>query len=142
MVCYVADKTKNEISVVFHSGPLGGWHTITGFIVVPNNLIPCYANECKQFQSKENVSTKSGITLGIEKEKFIQIVGNPTHSDSDMIAYHYIGERRMTEDEIERAEITFKSKVEHPFWSVSSGIEAYFCSRKLVWFHVYKTVSY
>jgi hypothetical protein len=142
MVCYVADKTENGASIVFSSGALGGWHTITGFIVAPYNLIPCYANECKEFQSKEHVGTKSGITLGIEKKKFIQIVGNPTHSDSDMIAYHYIGERRMTEDEIRKAEITFESKVKHPFWFVSSGIVAYFSYGKLAWFYVYKTVSY
>lgn len=137
-ICYTVDKN----SIIFGAGPLGGWATITEFVVAPYSLIPCYSNECKNFQSTESISTTSGITLGMDKKEFIQILGKPTHSNSDMLAYHYLCERKMTEDEIRKAEKTFKSKVKSPTWSVSSGIEAYFSNEKLSWFRVYKTVSY
>ena len=81
LVCYAAHDLSDETSVIFEAGPLGGWKTITAFIVGFKNRIPYKIDKyTKSFRIKKGIATEKGVSLGITKKDFISILGTPTQT--------------------------------------------------------------
>jgi hypothetical protein len=143
LICYMSCAASDETSIVFEAGPLGGWETITAFVVGRKTDIPFYKDRCtKSSRVMKKITTRSGIRLGMDKDEFTDILGKSTDCEGDRVAYHFLCERKMTEKEIKslqlrQEEIFGREKKISPFYDISSGMEARFSGERLVWFRVY-----
>ena len=147
LVCYAAHDLIDETSVIFEAGPLGGWKTITAYIVGLKSRIPYKIDKyTKSFRIKKSIATKNGISLGMAKKDFMSILGTPTYIKDGAIAYHYLRNAKMTEEQKialqkKHDEIFGSGEKISPYYDISSGIESFFLNDKLVWFRVYRMES-
>jgi hypothetical protein len=147
LVCYTTNDLSDETSIIFEAGPLGGWKTITAYVVGFKNEIPYKIDKyTKSNRIRKDISTENGISLGMTKEKFICILGTPTYVKDEIIAYHYLRNAKMTEEQKsalqkKHDEIFGSGEEISPYYDISSGIEGFFLNDLLVWFRVYKMES-
>lgn len=98
-VCYVSP-TDGTV-VAFYSGAMGAWKDITWFALWSSEAAFPHSSRCTP--SKEvsrNVSTASGLRLGLTEQKLERIVGKPTKHGRTSMKYEYLCRSKMTDDQI------------------------------------------
>ena len=144
IMCYLSCGESDETCLEFYSGPFWNEKIIDSFVVRPLTSQPYYKynsrSMCKKsFLINKEIATKSGISLGINKKRFISIVGRPTLVRGNVLMYRYKREKKMTDKEIKLLENIYgQRKKGYQTKMVLSEIDAYFSDNKLVWFSVSK----
>ena len=166
-ICYTSSHPLDDTIIIFIAGPLGGWEKPTSFIIGTKNVLPSISDWMEKSASviekraksvlsyiltyctktpkiSKAITTASGITLGITKNRLNDLLGNQPNYifDENIFAYRYYDMVKMTETQIERMKKYWPKVEEDPHYEVASGIEVRFSERKLVWFLVYRMESY
>ena len=123
LLCYKSE--HDDASIIFQSGPLGGWKVVTAIWIGNVNFLD--ATRC----AKSNLVDRkkmvvNGLSLDLEITDVKNIIGNPTFQKPFFHAYRYQDKITLDQDEI---------------FDISSGFEFNFDQRQLNWFRVYRQLS-
>jgi hypothetical protein len=100
-VCYVSPDDGTVLA--FYSGALGGWEDITYFVLLSPRAGFAHGSQCTPSnQVSRNLSTESGLRLGVTEEQAKVVAGNPTSSGRTFLKYDYICRQKMTEEEVRK----------------------------------------
>lgn len=123
LVCYKSE--HDDASVVFQSGPLGGWSVVTAVWVGKTNLID--ATRCAKSRLVDRKKmAPNGLSLDLTIADIQKRIGRPTFRNAQFVAYRY-------QDKI--------VLVEGKIFDVTSGFEIQFENNKLNWFRIYRQIS-
>ena len=77
-ICYASQRGGQSLWVIFGSGAMGGWETVTHFQVLskPPNGAPCASSPL----GTRPIATNSGIRLGMQIKSLRAMLGQPTES--------------------------------------------------------------
>lgn len=119
-LCYASSDPADKTIVIFGSGPMGGWSKITTFQVLSSESheLPCSPAS----KVSRNVSTQSGIRLGMPVTELIKKFGKPSDQGQWFITF------------------TFKENSEHPKrkdFNVLSGVMAAIAGGRITSFKVF-----
>ena len=123
LLCYKSE--DDDTSVIFQSGPLGGWKTVTAIWIGKIDLIDEKRCVKSRLVSREKMVV-NGLSLGLGIDAVRKIVGKSTFSNPSFLAYRYEGKTTLKNGKI---------------LDVSSGFEFEFSQNRLSWFRVYKQLS-
>lgn len=123
LLCYKSE--HDDSSVIFQSGPLGGWQVVTAIWVGKVNFIDSARCAKSKLVNRKKMEM-NGLSLDLRVTDVKNRIGNPTFSNSSFFAYRY--EDKITLDE---------GKV----FDVSSGLEFDFNQNQLNWFRIYRQLS-
>ncbi len=89
-VCYKStDKGDNTI-LLFQSGPMGSWKTITTISITHSTLWK-QADRCStSILVNREIKTESGLGIDVNKSVLIQHIGTPTIMNRDFIGYYLV----------------------------------------------------
>jgi len=124
--CYVSPGDGTVL--VFYSGSMGGWKDITWFALWSREAAFPQASQCTPSELVSgNLSTKSGLRLGLSLPELKRIEGSPTKHGRELIKYEYICRSKMTATEI----AGFKTAngwdvTKDPYFDRMSWIDVYF----------------
>lgn len=121
-VCY---KSKNnDVSIVFFSGPLGGWEYVTSIGLGEFDFLKKYkcSNLPETYTKESNIN---GFYFGLGADDVFNLLGNPTYRCENFWAYRY-------SNKLIRQGLKY---------DVSSGVEIKFNKKRIKWVRVYKQVS-
>jgi len=141
-ICYVSPTDGTVLS--FGAGAMGGFVDVTEFAIWSHeakfpNILACLPSKLVS----RNLSTLSGIKLGLSVEELSAIVGTVPTTKHAEIHYELSCREKMTAEEIKRFKTANSWDVSgNPFFDVSSFVEAQFTSSKASRIYVAKIESY
>jgi len=141
-ICYVSPSDGTVL--VFYSGAMGGWKDITWFALWSRKAAFPSASRCTMSaEVSQNLSTQSGLRLGLTKAQFEGIAGTPTSVATFSAKYDYICRQKMTDEQIRG----FKTRnnwdvTNDPYFDRMSGIEVHFTDTMASRVEVAKIESY
>jgi hypothetical protein len=122
---YMSNVKGDDTVVEFASGPSGGWKYLDGFIITTLKNLP--EGQIKPTPSSlvnRDISTQSGLRLGISQKEFEEIIGgNPSFKKEDALYYSF-HKTKMKDNEL---------------FDVDSFVVAKFKDGKLVFLLITKT---
>lgn len=123
LLCYKSE--RDDTSVIFQSGPLGGWKVVTAIWIGNVDFIDAArCSRSKLVDRKKMVL--NGLSLDFEVADIKNIMGNPTFHNSSFLTYRYEDKVSLDEDKV---------------FYLSSGFEFGFNKHRLNWFRVYRQLS-
>ncbi len=140
-LCYVSRSDNDDTVVVIESGPrCGPSREFVGFVVAARDAVDSgKIGECLPSATVDrNISTESGVKLGISPDRLIELIGVPSRIDGDVFIYHYDFEKHLTHVEIETADGTQDDSVTYLDFYLYAQVEAEFSNEKLVRFSVFE----
>jgi hypothetical protein len=124
-ICYVSPADGTVL--VFYSGAMGGWKDITWFALWSGKAAFANASRCTaSAQVSWNLTTPSGLRLGLKQRQLNRIAGTPTKVSASSARYDYLCRQKMSQEEITRFETDNN-------WDATS--DPYF--DRMSWIHVY-----
>jgi len=100
-ICYVSPKDGTVL--IFYSGAMGGWEDLTWFALWSRKAAYPRVASCTPSESVfHNLTTRSGLRLGLSQREANQISGTPTKISRSTMKYDYICRQRMTEEQIKK----------------------------------------
>ncbi len=141
-VCYISPTDGTVL--VFYSGSMGGWKDITWFALWSKTAAFPNASQCTpSARVSHDLSTASGLRLGLTQEQLERIAGKPTAQKSSSMKYDYVCRQKMTEQEIKRFKTANNWDVTNdPYFDRMSWIEVHFRTGKASRIQVGRTESY
>lgn len=141
-ICYQSTQERDGTSLIFEAGPLGGWQTLTSF-VIESNSESIESNRCHQAHLvSKRIHTKSGIRLGLTQKQLRVILGAPTKIIKNNWFYLYQSQRKMTQEEIERLAIKWPIVRQQPYFDVNSFIQVTYSNSKITKIMIGKVESF
>lgn len=141
-ICYISYKPDDETLLIFQFEKIGS--VIYSISLGPKSILKDQVRNCsKSDMVDKNISTLSGIKLGITGNKFTNIVGNKYHKKGQTIYFNFTKKVIMTDKEKKEMEKIFKTTLSanDAYWDCTTGIFAYFDKEKLIWFSLDKSCS-
>ena len=123
LLCYKSE--SDDTSIIFQSGPLGGWEVVTAIWIGKADLVDEKRCAKSKLVDRERM-TVNGLSLGLGANDVKNIVGEPTFRTFSFFAYRYEDQTNLESGEI---------------FDVSSGFEFEFGQNQLNWFRVYQQFS-
>ena len=141
-VCYVSPTDGTVL--VFYSGVMGGGVDITWFAVWSREAaFPHYSRCTSSRLVSRNLSTESGLRLGLTREKVDRIVGKPTKPGRTSTKYEYLCRSKMTDNEIKGFKTANNWDVtSDPYFDRMSWIEVHYANSKASRIEVGEIESY
>ena len=94
-ICYKA----NGVAIVFRSGAMGGWTTLTGYTVVRLSLYK-HKSLCSPLNiPAERICTGSGLCLGVKRRDILRRFGEPDTVRGNTIHFRRFTRKKMSEEE-------------------------------------------
>jgi hypothetical protein len=143
-LCYVSKNPVDQTRVVFISGAMGGWETLTGFQVIGqeawDDSLGCLQTE----KISRSIRVGDNLFLGVSTTDLMKRLGTPTERAGHLIRWWYSGKQKMTQRERETAETTFKKSLrdEDTYFDSMSGIDASEKGDRVTSFAVDRAVSF
>ena len=123
LLCYQSE--SDDTSIIFQSGPLGGWEVVTAIWVGKADLVD--EKRCAKSKLVDHKKMAvNGLSLGLGVNDVKNIVGEPTFRNFSCFAYRYEDQTNLESGEI---------------FDVSSGFEFEFSQNQLNWFRIYQQFS-
>lgn len=98
-ICYVSPADGTVL--VFYSGAMGGWNEITWFALWSGKIAFANASRCTpSTRVSQNLSTVSGLRLGLMQGQLNRIAGTPTKASVSLAKYDYLCRQKMSQEEI------------------------------------------
>lgn len=123
LLCYKS--VNDDTTVVFQSGPLGGWKIITAVWIGKASFVDTSKCAESKLVDRERMQV-NGLSLDLNIDDVKKYLGDPTFHNQSFYAYRY-------EDQTS----TEKNKI----FDVTSGFEFEFGQHEINWFRVYKQLS-
>jgi hypothetical protein len=125
-ICYVSPADGTVL--VFYSGAMGGWKDITWFALWSGKAAFADASRCTpSAQVSQNLTTASGLRLGLTQGQLNRIAGTPTKVSGSSAKYDYLCRRKMSQEEITRFKTANNWDVTtDPYFDRTSWIDVYF----------------
>ena len=125
LLCYKSD--LDDASVIFQSGPLGGWKVVTAIWIGNVNFIDATLCAKSKLVDRKKMSV-NGLSLDLGIADVENIIGNPTFQNASFLAYRYKDKTTLDEGKI---------------FDISSGFEFdfNFNKQRLNWFRIYQQLS-
>jgi len=143
--CYSSTTEGDDTVVIIESGPrCGPSAEFAGFIVAARdkveqeNIGECYPSNLVS----RDISTFSSITLGISKDRLIELLGNPTIVEGDIFQYIYDTEKPLSEEELEGIRKASDDPEPYPYVNVFTRVVAEFKDDELVRISMIESESY
>lgn len=130
-LCYISKSDKTIIVFGFQD------NLLNKFMLASSEADFEECDQCTESSlvSKE-VSTESGIKLGISKEQVISLLGEPPFQTPNKLSYHKYWQIKMTDAEIDRMCQLFPQHADYtrknPYWDTVGKINAIFSHNKLL----------
>ena len=102
--------------VVFTFGPLGGLENLTAFAL--DERCASARGECRVIKQKRALSV-GPLRLGASEADVARLLGSPTCTAGEVLAYRYAGTAKMTREESKR----MKAPQDRQYWDVTAGID-------------------
>jgi hypothetical protein len=135
-ICYISPVDGTVLT--FRTGPMGGFQFVTQFGLWSREANFPTSKACTPSQLvSRNVSTDTGIRLGLTTQELNRVAGKQPKLDSSHGTYHYLCRERMTDAEVTRMDAT-----EFPYWFVTSSLEAWLTASRATHVEVGKFSSY
>lgn len=97
-ICYVS-KEPDKTIIIFEAGAMGSWKYLTGFRIMSDKTKFPEVSKCKEFNMiSRDIKTKSGIKLGISKNKFRTMFGKPIKEIDNNWFYVYHALKKQGKD--------------------------------------------
>jgi hypothetical protein len=125
-ICYVSP--ADGTALVFYSGAMGGWKDITWFALWSGKAGFANASRCtSSAQVSQDLTTPSGLRLGLTQRQLGQIAGTPTKVSFSSAKYDYLCRRKMSQEEITGFKTANNWDVaSDPYFDRMSWIDVYF----------------
>lgn len=129
-ICYVSPADGTVLA--FYSGAMGGWTDVTHFAFWSRGSAPPTYSRCTSSALvTRDLSTESGLRLGLSREDVARLAGNPTRSGRDSEKREYLCKLKMTADEIKRFKAANDPDVsEYPYFDRTSWIDVAYSNSK------------
>jgi hypothetical protein len=129
-VCYVSPTDGTVLA--FYSGAMCGWKDITWFALWSREDAFPHSSQCTSSKLvSRNLSTESGLQLGLTREKVDRILGKPTKLGRTSTKYEYLCRSKMTEDEIKGFKTANNWDVtSDPYFDRRSWIEVHYANSR------------
>ncbi len=143
-LCYVSSDPTDKIRVVFITGAMGGWETLTGFQVIANEAwddsLSCLQTE----KISKSIRVGGNLYLGVNINDLRKHLGAPTETGAHLIRWSYAGKQKMTQRDRENAEKTFKKPVpeKDAYFDTMSGIDVSEKENRVTSFAVNRVASF
>lgn len=123
LLCYKSE--HDDTSIIFQSGPLGGWKVVTAIWIGNVNFVD--ATRCAKSKLVDRKKmVVNGLSLDLRIADVKNIIGNPTFKKSSFHAYRYQDKITLDQDKI---------------FDISSGFEFESGQSQLNWFRIYRQLS-
>lgn len=134
-ICYVS---SDGTVLSFGAGPMGGFMDITEFAIWSRKAKFPNRSACRTSTViSRNVSTISGIKLGLTAEQLSKLIGTKVTTEPELTRYELLCRQKMTADEIKRFNVS-----ERPYFDVSSFVEIQFSGSDASRIDLAKFLSY
>ena len=138
-VCYRAPE-REHVSVVFESGPSGGWSTLDGYKVSARPIASSV--QCTIMPHGAPVmATAGGLRLGLTLPQVEALLGTPRLTRRNHATFQWSARRPMTKKEIRAASETYKAPVSYPYFDILDTIEVEVAKSKVIQFTAHHTVT-
>jgi len=145
IICYSALDEDDSTKIMFIKNPLAD---LLGFCLLSGKIDFIANLKCKKLNIiNKNISTDSGLHLGMLKNDLLSILGNPDKSTEHSLTYIYHIKEIMDEETINYYLDKNKHSIppisrEDLYWDIMSTLKADFKNEKLIKLEVIKTVTY
>lgn len=123
LICYLSD--KDDTSVVFQSGPLGGWSVVTAIFIGYSQFVDVSKCSMSNLVNREKLII-NGISLVSRLSDIENNIGKPTYHGNSFVAYRYQDTAPLKGGKV---------------FDISSGLELEFEKGQIRWFRVYRQES-
>jgi hypothetical protein len=138
LICYAYHAPKGEKFVVFESGPMGGFKSITGFRIAAKYP----RKDCVTLDSKlSDFISGNGIRLGQSRKIFLSKFNISFKPVGASLIYKGESKRKATQQELDRIHAMWPNEEQTDF-DVTINIKAAFKNDRLVDYYVSKFESY
>lgn len=134
VLCYYSGKEKNRVALLLESGAMGGWKTITSFIMAPWEMLSEKARKrcAKSEKVNPKLSTRGGLRLGLPAEKLSGIgLSDPAVDSRGVMTFQYYSEQNAPYEKARR--LGLSSLTER---SIMSYVSMTLFDSKVYWFEV------
>jgi hypothetical protein len=141
-ICFVSPTDGTVLT--FSTGPFGGFENITGFeLWSRESKFPNVAKCTRSTLVSRDLSTKSGIRLGLSAEQLAKLVGAPSSGQTELSQYEMWCRQRMTDDDIRAFKNVNNWDVSaDPYFDVGSFVQAHFINARVSRIKIAQTKSY
>ncbi len=139
-ICYVSTDPDSSI-IVFGSGSMGGWSTLTEFEVYSNKKEYKNASYCLQTSKiPTDLQTKSGLGLGKKWSLLKSQYGKSKSCSAEKCSYEYQTSIKMTAQQAKHFNVPLDS--ESAFFDRMGNIEIFLKNDIITGFTLYRADSY
>lgn len=140
--CFVSPTDGTVLS--FSTGPFGGFENITGFELWSREAkFPNVAQCTRSSSVSRDLSTKSGIRLGLRAEQLAKLVRAPSSGQTELSQYEMWCREKMTDDDISAFKKVNNWDVSaDPYFDVGSFVQAHFIGARVSRIKIAQTKSY
>jgi hypothetical protein len=141
-ICF-ASPTDGTV-LTFSTGPMGGFENITGFELWSHEAkFPNVAKCTRSTLVSQDLSTNSGIRLGLSAEQLAKLVGASSSSQTGLSQYEMWCRQKMTDDDISAFKKVNNWDVSsNPYFDVGSFVQAHFIGARVSRIKIAQTKSY